>query len=99
MHLSRQKLGEALSKASQAQDNHLRALLLAFISSHFLHTSPDEAERMLLTCETLCAGLGAQARKSDSDLPLPEKTKLSTGRVGNAPLRLWVGERFLGTLG
>jgi hypothetical protein len=39
---------------------------------------------MLETCEQLAAGLGASGNGKKQ------------GGVGNAPLRLWVGERFLG---
>jgi len=50
---------------------------------------------MLRTCETLAAGLGAGARGK-------KKKKGGEGEdgeeVGNAWLRLWVGERFLGML-
>jgi hypothetical protein len=101
VRVHRQKLGVALNRASDAQDNHLRGLLLAFISSHFLHTAPEDAERMLSTCETLAAGLGAPAHKLKSGPASPDKTRSATsseGRVGNATLRLWVGERFLGTV-
>jgi hypothetical protein len=41
---------------------------------------------MLATCEQLAAGLGAPGKKG----------KELVDAVGNAPLRLWVGERFLG---
>jgi hypothetical protein len=50
---------------------------------------------MLSTCEQLAAGLGAASVKEDKG-----KNKGGVGvdvdAVGNAPLRLWVGERFLG---
>lgn len=81
--ICRQHLKHALGLASRAQDNHLRALVLALIAAHYVHTAPGQAGEMLGTCEQLAAGLGAGA---------------GTGAdaVGNAPLRLWVGERFLG---
>jgi hypothetical protein len=61
----------------------MRALILALISSHYFHTASEHAE-MLRTCDQLAAGLGAAG------------TKEGTGKVGNAQMRLWVGERFLG---
>jgi len=49
---------------------------------------------MLSTCEQLAAGLGAASVKEEKG-----KNKGGVGvdvdAVGNAPLRLWVGERFL----
>ena len=79
----------ALSLATKARDNHLRALILALIASHYFHTAGDHALEMLQTCEQLAAGLGAPADKSKPDAAVA---------VGNAPLGLWVGERFLGML-
>jgi hypothetical protein len=55
----------------------MRALILALISAHYVHTSGDHAREILKTCEQLSAGLGAEVG-------------------GNAPLRLWVGERLVG---
>jgi hypothetical protein len=81
----RNHLRRALDLATTAQDNHLRGLVLALVASHYLHTAREHAETMLDTCEQLAAGLGAA----------PEKGKKGDG-VGNARLRLWVGERFLG---
>jgi len=70
----------------------LRALVLALIASHYVHTSEEHARTMLLTCEQLAAGLGAPASKKGK-----EKEGISKvwEGVGNAPLRLWIGERFL----
>jgi hypothetical protein len=49
---------------------------------------------MLGTCEQFAAGLGAGSVKREGG-----KGKEGAGdAVGNAPLRLWVGERFLGML-
>jgi len=54
-------------------------------------------------CETLGAGMGANPKKVRDDAggavappppPLSNETQTKDG-VGNAPLRLWVGERFL----
>ncbi|KAF7331392.1 hypothetical protein MKEN_00017200 [Mycena kentingensis (nom. inval.)] len=82
---AKQHLKHALSYATEHQDNHLRALILGLISAHYLHTAGDQAGKMLATCEQLALGLGAPSKK--------DKGKLDT--AGNAPLRLWVGERFL----
>ncbi|TFK32119.1 hypothetical protein BDQ12DRAFT_617655 [Crucibulum laeve] len=88
-------LRRALGLATSAQDNHLRALVLALISSHYFHTSSEHAHAMLATSEQLAAGLGAQpraAKKGADGTPL----KVAAGDgVGNAQLRLWVGERLL----
>lgn len=70
----------------------MRAVVLALSASHYLHTARDNAGAMLATCEQLAAGLGASAKK-DTEGDGPKKPK---DAVGNAHLRLWVGERFLG---
>jgi len=80
---AKEYLKEALRLATKAQDNHLRGLLFALISSHYFHTAGEHAATMLEMCEQLAAGLGAG------------KSKKRLDSVGNAPLRLWVGERFL----
>lgn len=96
----REYLRDALVLASNGQDNYLRALILAFIGAHYLHTAGDHAQDVLATCEQLVAGLGAaveskrKAGDPDNEKALKEKGK--TDAVGNAPLRLWIGERFLG---
>lgn len=94
---------DALALASHGQDNYLRALILALIGVHYLHTAGDHAHDVLETCEQLVAGLGASgdSKRKAGD---PEKDKApkekdrkgDTDAVGNAPLRLWIGERFLG---
>ncbi|KAJ7249012.1 hypothetical protein C8J57DRAFT_1672222 [Mycena rebaudengoi] len=78
-------LKNALAYATQCQDNHLRALILTLIAAHYLHTAGEQAQKMLATCEQLAAGLGAPGKKG----------KERPDTVGNAPLRLWIGERFL----
>lgn len=93
MHTSRQHLKQALELATKAQDNHLRALVLALIAAHYLHTAGDHARTMLQTCEQLAAGLGAPPTKGTG---ATQNTKSTPVVVGNAPLGLWVGERFLG---
>ncbi|KAJ7174626.1 hypothetical protein C8R46DRAFT_1252427 [Mycena filopes] len=82
---AKQHFKNALSYATESQDNHLRALILALIAAHYLHTAGDQAQKMLATCEQLAAGLGAPGKKG----------KERVDAMGNAPLRLWVGERFL----
>ncbi|THH27936.1 hypothetical protein EUX98_g6250 [Antrodiella citrinella] len=82
---SKQHLKAALHLATQSQDNHLRALILALIASQYFYTAGDHAQQMLQTCEQLAAGLGA-----------PPASNAEPGAVlGNVPLGLWVGERFL----
>ncbi|KAJ6579637.1 hypothetical protein DFH09DRAFT_912985 [Mycena vulgaris] len=82
---AKQHLKNALTYATECQDNHLRALILALIAAHYLHTAGEQAQKMLGTCEQLAAGLGAPGKKDQERVDA----------VGNAPLRLWVGERFL----
>ncbi|KAK7053719.1 hypothetical protein R3P38DRAFT_2761465 [Favolaschia claudopus] len=82
---AKQHFKNALGYATECQDNHLRALILALIASHYLHTAGEQAQKMLATCEQLAAGLGAPGKKG----------KERADAVGNAPLRLWIGERFL----
>lgn len=64
-----------------------------------MHTAPDHALTMLGTSDQLAAGLGAQPRlpKSQEDTLQKEHGANRPGDdVGNAQLRLWIGERFLG---
>ncbi|KAF8169050.1 hypothetical protein K438DRAFT_1909571 [Mycena galopus ATCC 62051] len=82
---AKQHFKNALTYATECQDNHLRALILALIAAHYLHTAGDQAQKMLATCEQLAAGLGALGKKGGEHVDA----------VGNAPLRLWAGERFL----
>lgn len=84
----RHQLKQALDYASKSQDNHLRALVLALIASHYFHTSKEHAQTMLTASEQLAAGLGASTTKKPK--------KAGGDSVGNAALRLWLGERFLG---
>ena len=90
----RQHLKRALELATKAQDNHLRALVLALVSAHYLHTAGDHARGMLQTCEQLAAGLGAPLKPVGA--PSAPAVDGAKDAVGNAPLGLWVGERFLG---
>ncbi|KAM5538360.1 hypothetical protein V8D89_007962 [Ganoderma adspersum] len=99
---SKQHLKHALELATKAQDNHLRALVLALVSAHYLHTAGDHARAMLQTCEQLAAGLGATAKagataaaSGGEGAPTTAVPTTSTASMGNAPLGLWVGERFL----
>jgi hypothetical protein len=81
--LCRQHLKTALSLASNAQDNHLRCLVMVLITSHYLHTEEELAIDMLSTCEQLAVGMGTSENKGEK-------------AVGNAAMRLWVGQRLLG---
>ncbi|KAH6896175.1 hypothetical protein BKA70DRAFT_1318603 [Coprinopsis sp. MPI-PUGE-AT-0042] len=90
-------LRDALNTVTKSTDNHLRALILALIASQYLDTSSEHAEAMLATAEQLAAGLGAQPRPpkgSSGNAGSQGKAKGGDG-VGNAPLRLWIGERSL----
>lgn len=88
--VNRQRLKNALELASRAQDNHLRAIVLALISAHYFHTAGDHALSMLQACEQLAAGLGASVKKPVDGSPA------NTTAVGNARLGLWVGQKYLG---
>ncbi|KAI0789374.1 hypothetical protein C8Q75DRAFT_157646 [Abortiporus biennis] len=84
----RQHLKTALSLATASQDNYLRALVLALVSSHYMYTAGDHAGNVLQSCLTLAAGMGASSSK--------DKTKKNGDlKLGNLPLKLWVGERYL----
>jgi len=87
--LAKSKFRTALQLSTTAQDNHLRALILSLIASQYVHTSMEHAATMLATAEQLGAGLGASGAGE----------KLKSGSkgdgVGNAHLRLWIGERSL----
>lgn len=101
--LNRMFLREALKVATQSGDNHLRALVMALIASQYLNTSTEHAEAMLATAEQLAAGLGAQPRPpktpgQSQGTPQPAGKKPADG-VGNAALRLWIGERVAGEFG
>ncbi len=86
---SRTCLKSALTITGESTDNHLRCLVLALISSHFMHTATDYAMKMLGTCEQLASGLGAGAVKG-------AKNTHGADTVGNIPLRIWTAERVLG---
>ncbi|KAF8589090.1 hypothetical protein K439DRAFT_1333586 [Ramaria rubella] len=93
--LAKNHLKASLSLTTHALDNHLRALVLALASSHYLHTSSDYAEMMLTTARQLSAGLGAPASKSQDPQVMRKSNTKGPRKVGNAPLGLWVGQRFL----
>ena len=84
--------------ATDAQDNHLRALILALLSSYFVHTAPDHAIKMLEAAEVLGSGMGAKPKADKKDNASPAKTDdaRASDAIGNGPLRIWVGEKFLG---
>ncbi|PFH47789.1 hypothetical protein AMATHDRAFT_66920 [Amanita thiersii Skay4041] len=73
-------LRRALDLTSLAQDNHLRALVIALTSSHYFHTARDHAGNMLTTCEQLVAGLGAQPRLTSSRPPSTNGKRETTAR-------------------
>ncbi|KAJ3495993.1 hypothetical protein NLJ89_g10544 [Agrocybe chaxingu] len=96
-------LRTALQLTSTAGDNHMRALILSLIAEQYLHTSTEHAETILNTAEQIAAGLGAQPKAKEkakeSPAPAPSSTVTTTtspaNGVGNAHLRLWIGERSL----
>ncbi|KAG2028494.1 hypothetical protein BDR03DRAFT_988411, partial [Suillus americanus] len=93
-------LKSALSLSTLAGENHLRALLLAQVGAQYLHTAPAHAMETLAVCETLGAGMGAKPKDVDGGKGKgkgkeKDDTDGGDGSIGNAPLRLWVGERFL----
>lgn len=96
-HIIRSKslLKHALELLSTAGDNHLRALVLAVIGAQYVYTAPAHAMEVLAVCETLGAGMGANPKKTQEGGSSSDEVPNKDG-VGNAPLRLWVGERFLG---
>ena len=99
--VTRTHLRRALNLSTTSQDNHLRALVLSLIASHYLHTSNQHAKKMLETAENLAAGLGTQPRSSKAHAPPTQPTATTVAvadTVGNAHLRLWIGERFLGMM-
>jgi hypothetical protein len=95
---AKQHLRKALDLATKAGDNHLRALVLALVAAQYTCTAREHAGSMLGTCEQLAAGMGAGDKRQKDKGEEKENGKLGEerGEVGNAPLRLWVGERFLG---
>ncbi|KDR86097.1 hypothetical protein GALMADRAFT_235330 [Galerina marginata CBS 339.88] len=95
-------LRTALNLSTAAQDNHLRALVLSLVAAQYVHTSTEHAESMLGTAEQLAAGLGAQPKAvKTADVkkcPTPKSAAGATAGgdgIGNAHLRLWIGERSL----
>lgn len=92
-------LKSALSFSTSAGENHLRALLVAQVGAQYLHTAPAHAMETLAVCETLGAGMGAKQKDVEGGKGKGKEKVNDTdggdGPIGNAPLRLWVGERFL----
>ncbi|KAG8935972.1 hypothetical protein FRC00_010048 [Tulasnella sp. 408] len=84
----KKSLKSALEQVTRSLDNHLRALILALMANMYLLTASDHAQLMLKTCQQLASGLGAPEDKAN---------ELVNGGsvVGNVPLGLWVGEKFL----
>ncbi|KAG8960698.1 hypothetical protein FRC05_006691 [Tulasnella sp. 425] len=84
----KKSLKSALEQVTRSLDNHLRALILALMANMYLLTASDHAQLMLKTCQQLASGLGAPEDKANE--------LLNGGSVvGNVPLGLWVGEKFL----
>jgi len=94
--VAKQHLRKALDLATRAEDNHLRALVLALVAAQYTCTAREHAASMLVTCEQLAAGMGAGDKKALGKENVQQGQERGSGEVGNAPLRLWVGERFLG---
>ncbi|KAJ8085250.1 hypothetical protein PM082_004044 [Marasmius tenuissimus] len=100
---AKQDLRTGLNFASSAGDNHIRALILALIASHFFHTSADDSLEMLTMCGNLAAGFGAvpgggkvpSRRSSMTNSNTNSEEKKPVDGLGNVPLRMWVGERSL----
>ncbi|KAI6135975.1 hypothetical protein F5141DRAFT_1071511 [Pisolithus sp. B1] len=93
---SKSLLKHALALSGSAGDNHMRALVLAVVGAQYIHTTPEHAMEVLAVCETLGAGMGASEKKPVSaDLESGTGKGASVCGIGNAALRLWVGERFL----
>jgi len=93
---SKSLLKHALALSGNAGDNHLRALVLAFVGAQYVYTAPEHAMEVLAVCETLGAGMGATTQTTGSGNGVEMGSGGSGNAIGNAPLRLWVGERFLG---
>jgi tetratricopeptide (TPR) repeat protein len=93
---AKQHLRKALDLATRSEDNHLRALVMALVAAQYICTARDHAADMLDTCEQLAAGMGASDRKQKGSEKENVRQGEETMGVGNAQLRLWVGERFLG---
>ncbi|KAK0450523.1 uncharacterized protein EV420DRAFT_738131 [Desarmillaria tabescens] len=81
-------LRSAMGGTTDSKDNHLRALTLALLTPHFMHTAMEHAMTMLVTCEQLASGMGAGSVKG-------AKNTTGADTVGNGPLRLWIAERNL----
>lgn len=93
---SKSLLKHALTLSGNAGDNHMRALVLAFVGAQYVYTAPEHAMEVLAVCEALGAGMGATAQTNGCGNRVDMGSGGSADAIGNAPLRLWVGERFLG---
>ncbi|KAL1740358.1 hypothetical protein HDZ31DRAFT_47644 [Schizophyllum fasciatum] len=56
-------LRSALTLTTNAQENALRALVLAMCSSHYLLTAEEHASEMLEACTNIACGLGVGPKK------------------------------------
>jgi hypothetical protein len=69
-----------------------------------MHTAEGHAREMLETCGQLAAGLGARGKSERSrsskenhrTMSSDADTTMDMDGVGNAPLRLWVGQQLQG---
>lgn len=74
--------------------------MIALTSAHYVHTASDHAGMMLDTARQLAAGMGAAPSSSSSTQPTQSSTTTTSTTtmihepLGNAPLGLWVGEKF-----
>ncbi|KAF5312032.1 hypothetical protein D9619_002393 [Psilocybe cf. subviscida] len=84
-------LRAALTLCTTAEDNYLRPLVFALCADQYFHTAPAHAEVMLQTADGLAAGLGAQPKPKNAG----GADKSAADKVGNAHLRMWIGERAL----
>ena len=62
----RASLRSALTLTTNAQENYLRALVLAMCSSHYLLTAEEHASEMLEACSNIACGLGVGPKKGSS---------------------------------
>ena len=99
-------LRQALDLATQNGDNHLRALVLALSASHYLHTAREYAITILGTCDQIAAGLGAGDKRPQLDTGAGSQSQSQRSAdkhggvpegMGNVRMRVWTGERLVGT--
>jgi hypothetical protein len=74
----------------------MRALVLALISGHYVHTASGHAREILKACDQLAVGLGATKDDNGKGKEKAVDGENNEDGLGNVPLRLWVGERLAG---